>query len=230
LKYYTTILTIIAFYFIPLNKARAECFNATVVTVIDGDTIRIKKEDGTEPLVRMRAIDTPETHFMGQSQGYYAQLAADYLSSKLPVGAHVTIDVGENIMETYGRILGRVIYRGEDINHDLIKTGLASIYIIYPFDERTIENDIKAATNAVETGLGMFDFENPIEDLPYIYRLKLRGNPPQRFVGNYDTKLFYKPECHEKIPVSKRIFFNAREEADEANYNFVETCEQFISP
>ena len=213
------------FFSLHLNSLHAYCFNTTVVSVIDGDTIRIKKDDDTEPLVRLRAIDTPETHFMNQSQGYYADMASDYLATRLPEGASVTIDVGENVMETYGRILGRVIYNGVDLNHELIETGLAAIYIIYPFDYRTIEEDVRAAKNAVRNGLGMFDFENPIEDLPYIYRMKLKGHSPQRFVGNFDTKIYYPPCCHETIPVPVRIFFSLEDEAKEAGYIFSESCE-----
>ena len=193
-------------------------FEAKVVAIVDGDTIKIELSDETILRVRLLGIDTPETNFHHMSQGYYAEEAKKYLERRLPLESMVEVRTGEKLIGSCGRILGRIFFRGRDLNRALLRRGLAALYMIYPFDREMLRSYVKASTLAVEEGRGMFDRENPIEYLPYVFRLIVREREPTRFVGNFDTKLFYPPDCFRNISVSKRVFFASAEEALKAGF------------
>ena len=99
------------------HKQITENFNAVVVKVIDGDTIRLKTQfrDFEVPL-RFLDIDAPEMH---EEKGKEVK---DWLSGKI-LNQSVEILINKhNRVDKYGRLLGRVIYRGMDVgNEELIK-------------------------------------------------------------------------------------------------------------
>ena len=193
-------------------------FEAKVVSIVDGDTIKVELSDETISSVRLLGIDTPETNFYHMSQGYYAEEAKKYLERRLPLESVVEVRTGEKLLGSYGRILGRIFFRGRDLNRALLRSGLAALYIIYPFDREMLRSYVEASTLAVEEGRGMFDRENPIEHLPYVFRIRVREGEPTRFVGDFDTKLYYPPYCLDNVPVSKRVFFASNKEALEAGF------------
>jgi len=190
-----------------------------VLSIIDGDTIKIALNNDEKFNVRMTGIDTPETHYRGQSQGFYAELATEYLKRRLPVNSIVKIRAsGDDYLDLYGRILGRVFYKGKDLNRAILRSGLACLFIIYPFDEEIVSDYVKVAIDAVDSGRGIFDIEHPIEELPYVFRLSVSGRDPSRFVGDYETKKFYPPDHYPEIHAGMRIFFQTKKDALDAGY------------
>ena len=102
-----------------------EDFIADVVKVHDGDTITLKTEfrDFNFPL-RFLGIDAPEMNAGGD-------VARDWLKNKiLNESVQILIDK-YNRVGKYGRLLGRVIYRGMDVGEEEIAQGLA-----FPFSRR----------------------------------------------------------------------------------------------
>src|SRR5688572_11270331 len=91
---------ILAFSFGIPALAWAECpvddstssVRAKVTKVSDGDTIRVAN-GSTSFAVRFLSIDTPETHYEGQSQGVWAERAAQRLAQLLPVGTQVELQL-----------------------------------------------------------------------------------------------------------------------------------------
>lgn len=91
---------------------------ALVVSITDGDTIRVRFADGREDKVRLIGIDSPEP---GQehSQQATARLA------ELIEGRTVTLVTDVSDRDRYGRLL-RYIYVGETfVNLEMIRSGLA---------------------------------------------------------------------------------------------------------
>jgi endonuclease YncB( thermonuclease family) len=78
---------------------------ATVLSVGDGDTIRIR-QDGRATTVRIACIDAPEL-----AQRPYGEQALRYLRERLPVGREVTLEV--KTTDRFGRSVAEVI---SDIN------------------------------------------------------------------------------------------------------------------
>lgn len=97
-----------------------EDFEADVIKVHDGDTItlRVKFRDFDFPL-RFLDIDAPEMNAGGE-------VARDWLKNQIE-GEHVYILIDKNNrVGKYGRLLGRVLYGGLNMNEALLRLGYVS--------------------------------------------------------------------------------------------------------
>jgi len=111
-------------------------YNAVVVEVTDGDTIVVSIDGFPVPFnpiaVRFNGIDTPESRFgvMGAKCALEKELGLQvkiWMKEKLPPGSKVTI-IWSGIHEKYGRLLGNVLFNGEDLSNTLISKGWAVPY------------------------------------------------------------------------------------------------------
>jgi len=103
-----------------------EDFSATVVKVHDGDTIRLKANfrDFDFPL-RLLNINAPE---MNESGGQESKM---WLSDQiLNEEVNILID-RNNRVGKYGRLLGEVVYKGQNLNDAIVVAGYAT-----PFSRR----------------------------------------------------------------------------------------------
>ena len=100
----------------------------TVLSVTDGDTIRIDY-DGTNTPLRIIGIDTPETVDERTTVQCFGQEASDYLKSKL-TGKKVSIesDPTQSDRDKYNRLLRYVYLDGKDIGLDIITNGYGHEY------------------------------------------------------------------------------------------------------
>jgi endonuclease YncB( thermonuclease family) len=107
------------FGFMSPHKQITEDFDAICVKVKDGDTITLRTtfRDFDFPL-RFLDIDSPE-----MSQG--GELAKEWLRSQIE-GNTVTVQIDyNNRVGRYGRLMGRVLYRGLNMGDTQIRLGLA---------------------------------------------------------------------------------------------------------
>jgi endonuclease YncB( thermonuclease family) len=100
----------------------AEALKAEVLSIGDGDTIRVRQGGGAIT-VRLACIDAPET-----AQNPYGQQVRRYLQQRLPIGRQVTLAV--KTTDRYGRTVAEVI---SDININLamVEDGQAFAYRQY---------------------------------------------------------------------------------------------------
>ena len=98
---------------------------ATVTSVVDGDTVRVRLASGRGERVRLIGIDTPET---GDCLSRQATAAA----RRLAHGQDVTL-IGDGTQATrdrYGRLLAYVwLPGGRDLGFRMISQGLARVYV-----------------------------------------------------------------------------------------------------
>lgn len=212
------VLTFISLSLFAEGYLPAFTLHGFVKSVVDGDTAHITGTDGKNYKIRFVGIDTAETNYNQQSQGYWGEAARNYLAQLLPVGAPVVVVTGPNPYDANGRVLGRILINGNDVNRKMLETGMAAIYTIYPFDATITQDYIQVAAQAMASRQGMFCVNNPIPELPYMFRLRIGNRKPDKFVGDYTTKRYYKPEYHTNIPVPLRIFFFTEQEAIDAKY------------
>lgn len=95
-----------------------EDFDARISEVHDGDTVKVKADfrDFNFP-IRMSNIAAPEIKETGGIQ------SRDWLRSKI-LGKEVTIIIDEkNRVGKYGRLIGEIIYGGENINEASLREG-----------------------------------------------------------------------------------------------------------
>lgn len=114
--------------------SHADTLTGKVVSVADGDTITVLS--GTTPhKIRLMGIDAPEKKqaFGNKSKEYLAKAIA---------GQQVTVDY--NKRDRYQRIIGKVIYQGQDMNLRQVQLGMAWHYKAYE-REQDVEDRSKYA-------------------------------------------------------------------------------------
>ena len=100
----------------------AQSVKATVVSIGDGDTIRVR-QPGKVLTVRLVCIDAPET-----AQTPYGQQARTYLQQRLPISREIILNV--KTTDRYGRTVAEVISE-ININLVLVEDGQAFAYRQY---------------------------------------------------------------------------------------------------
>jgi endonuclease YncB( thermonuclease family) len=147
--------------------------NATVVSVGDGDTIRVRQ--GNELVtVRLACIDAPET-----AQQPHGQQSRAYLQQRLPVGREVTLEVKTS--DRYGRTVAEVI-SGTNINLLLVEAGQAFAYRQY-LGGCDAKAYLDAEGRASRARLGVWQVEGGITR-PWDFRQGRRYRCKE--IGSYD--------------------------------------------
>ncbi|MFS3912681.1 5'-nucleotidase C-terminal domain-containing protein [Bacillus australimaris] len=200
-------------------------YKATVDRVVDGDTIHLKKPVLGTTKVRFVNMDTPETYHqpkneLDQNQLRFGQQAADYLKTLLSSGDTVTLKIGPEAKDSYGRLLAQVkTKKGINTNLELVKKGYAPTYFIWPVgDEKDYQTFQKAVKEAKEKGLGIWNEAAPLLEQPFEFRAREQKKGLTRYVGDSSAKTYVSPDSWKEIAVDKRIFFASKEEAEKAGY------------
>lgn len=176
---------------------------ATVDRVVDGDTVHIIYKEKDYP-IRFLSMDTPETHYMGKSQGHWGDVAADRLGELLPEGTQVKLELDNEVCDQYGRLLAYVWKGNTLINLQMTADGFAVNYCIYPNMAHCKEIG-QAAQKNVDSKAGFFA-DRSVE-IPYDWRRRVSGRAQEKWVGNIDTHIVTAPETEDDVPVGQRVFF-----------------------
>jgi endonuclease YncB( thermonuclease family) len=126
---------------------------ATVTRVVDGDTIRVRVDDGGGALtvgehrVRLLEIDSPEMDTDSGGPECGAAEATAFLRARLPRGAAVWLEADREDADRFGRAL-RYVWTpgGRLLNRALVATGNARAVLFAPNDRHW------AAMTAAQTG------------------------------------------------------------------------------
>lgn len=108
---------LVAVLALPLPAAAARAYRATVTSVVDGDTLWVRRapsDAGVE--IRILGVDAPE---ICQRWGLQSRDAL----RKLLLGRRVV--VAERARDAYGRVLARLSVNGRDVGGWLVTNGLA---------------------------------------------------------------------------------------------------------
>ncbi len=128
----------------PVDFEPAETVEATVIRVVDGDTLDVRLPDGSEDTVRLIGVDTPEVHVENQPEEYEGvpdtdagalclrragHDATNYTAARVD-GETVTLafDPLTDRRGGYDRLLAYVYVDGANLNHDLVTTGHARLF------------------------------------------------------------------------------------------------------
>jgi len=117
---------------------------ATVVDVVDGDTLDVRYRDGTTDTIRLLGVDTPEVHVENDPPEFEGvpdtAAGADCLrEGGEAAGAavrgrvagervRVVVDGTADRRDPYERLLAYVVHEGEDLNYWLVASGYARVY------------------------------------------------------------------------------------------------------
>ena len=106
-----------------LQPALAQSRTATVLSIGDGDTLRVRDGSRTQT-VRLACIDAPET-----SQAPHGSRARQQLQALAPVGSSVELSI--KTTDRYGRSVAELSRSGRNLNQALVASGAVFVYWQY---------------------------------------------------------------------------------------------------
>ncbi|MBP1746640.1 MAG: thermonuclease (TNase) (Micrococcal nuclease)(nuclease) [Deltaproteobacteria bacterium] len=141
---------------------------ATVVQVVDGDTLRIEM-DGQEEAVRLIGIDTPEskinkkakkdsikTNYDVETITAMGKEAARYVRTLVRKGDTVGLEFDVQKRDKYNRLLVYAyLSDGKMLNEEIVKAGYANI-MTYPPNVRYQDRFVRAYREARDTKRGLY--------------------------------------------------------------------------
>jgi len=132
-----------------------------VIAIADGDTITILDSANTQHRIRLQGIDAPESH---QVFGEQSQLSL----SEMIFGKDVSVSYRK--VDQYGRLVGKIILEGKDINLEQVKAGMAWHYKFYEDEQTPEDRELydRAEAEARAARQGLWQDPNPTE--PYQFR------------------------------------------------------------
>lgn len=130
--------------------------NATVVRIIDGDTIDVSVGKHRER-VRLIGIDTPETKKPNTPVQCFGPEATKFTSGLLPIGSRLHLERDVVARDDYGRLLAYIylVSDGTFVNLRIIRQGYARPLTIPPNDAHTSEF-VEAARVAQADNIGLW--------------------------------------------------------------------------
>lgn len=158
---------------VPSEISGGEARQATVMRVIDGDTVEIEFDSGETDTIRLIGVDTPETSLGDVSPDEYegipeTQAARDHLynwgqrASKFATEqldgqqVRVVTDGEGDRRGSFGRLLAYIYTDGENFNQRLLADGYARVYdSSFSLSEEFDSTEQQARSNSV--GLWEFD-------------------------------------------------------------------------
>lgn len=120
-----------------------------VVKVTDGDTVHVLDQSRTRHKIRLGGIDAPE-----YKQAFGKKSKRNL--SHLVAGNYVEVEFDKR--GKYGRIIGKLIKDGQDINLKQVEQGYAWHYKYYQKDQSKLDRSLysSAETEAQSESLGLW--------------------------------------------------------------------------
>ena len=107
----------------PKQASPAVAGPSTLVSVGDGDNIRVTGANGQKVTIRMACIDAPET-----AQGESGAQATLVLKQLLGAGP---VEIRPQTVDRYGRTVAEVFVSGRNVNLEMVRLGMAYAYRQY---------------------------------------------------------------------------------------------------
>jgi len=143
------------------SESGGSVLTGTVTRIVDGDSIVVKTDDGTEEQVHLEGIDAPEVK---QDSGSEATKA---LTSMVK---GKSVEVKWKKRDDFQRILGQVYQESVHVNLQMLEKGLAWHYARYYKSEDFADAEKKAKSSK----LGLWSNSSPTA--PWEYRKKNRDS------------------------------------------------------
>ncbi|MGD7788342.1 thermonuclease family protein [Propionibacteriaceae bacterium Y1700] len=128
--------------------------SATIVRVIDGDTVLVTVDDQLTR-VRLLNVDTPETKHPGEPVQCMGEEAAAFLTDRLPAGTEVSLQYDLKRTDRYGRVLAGVVEGDSLINAEIAGRGLG-VAVLFEPNRRFLAEVEAAEQSARQKEFGLF--------------------------------------------------------------------------
>jgi endonuclease YncB( thermonuclease family) len=136
--------------------AGSQTLTGRVVRIADGDTVTVLDSTNTQHRIRLQGIDAPESHqaFGTQSKKNLSDLIFD---------RDVTVEYEKT--DQYGRLVGKILFDGKDINLEQVKAGMAWHYKEYQREQSAEDRELyaRAEDEARNARRGLWVDADPVE-------------------------------------------------------------------
>lgn len=140
----------------PAAPGVSQTLNGRVVRIADGDTVTVLDATKTQHRIRLQGIDAPESHqaFGTQSKKSLADMIFD---------KDVTVIYDKT--DQYGRLVGKILLNGKDVNLEQVKAGMAWHYKEYEREQSPEDRELyaRAEDEARNARRGLWVDANPTE-------------------------------------------------------------------
>jgi len=136
----------------------------TLISVGDGDTVRVTNRQGEKVTIRLACIDAPETS-QGSSGKWSTQTLRGLIQDK-------SISLKPQVRDRYGRTVAEIYIGNRNINLQMVQIGAAYVYRQY-LKQCDRDSYLRAEDTATKKGLGVWGPFKPAQ-VPWEYRRSRR--------------------------------------------------------
>ena len=218
----------------PTQKALSGFREAKVLSVVDGDTLKVLLGGKTEK-VRLVLVDTPETKHPKKGVQFYGKEASAFTTREL-TGKTVYLQKDVSERDRYGRLLAYVwtaLPSSENPSKDeilkycfnarLLQDGYARL-ATFPPDVKYVDVFRPLEASARERGAGLWANPTGVEE---------KANPPKKKVatpqglvgqgtirGNRNSRIYHMPgqQSYDKVSPKNIVYFETEQQAQAAGY------------
>ena len=149
----------------PAPKSAKTYRSVRILSVIDGDTLKVRLATGARKTVRVIGIDTPETRKPatpiecgGKNATKYMQTLAMKRKRGRLTGKTATLrtDPTQDTTDRYGRMLAYVSISRKDIGQRMVRAGWAMSYVYENTPFERVASYVSAETSAKSEGRGVW--------------------------------------------------------------------------
>ena len=136
----------------------------TLISVGDGDTVRVTSRQGEKVTIRLACIDAPETS-QGASGKWSTQTLKGFIQGQ-------SITLKPQVKDRYGRTVAEIYIGSRNINLQMVQVGAAYAYPQY-LKQCDRDSYLRAEDTATKKGLGVWGPYKPAQ-VPWEYRRSRR--------------------------------------------------------
>lgn len=190
-------------------------FSGKVVTVADGDTMTVLRDDRSQVRVRLWGVDAPES---GQDFGDRARRRL------VETAAGKTVRVEPVELDRYGRTVARVKLGDVDLGESQVRDGMAWWYRKYAPNDGNLS---RAETEARKARRGLWSSPTP-PVAPWDWRngSALPSDVAGKFVASARSNVYHLPGCRSipRIAPANRLTFESAEAARASGRSQAKDC------
>jgi micrococcal nuclease len=193
--------------------------SSSQVTIIDGDTIKIKNNN-KEQTIRLLLIDTPELKHSTTGKQLYSEEAKAFIGIMIRNAKQISIEQDVSEKDKYGRLLAYVYADGKSVQEALLHKGLARVAYVYKPNIKNVDAYRSVENMAKSKKVGVWSIRNYVKDDGFHAEV-IQNRAPikssiQAFVASKNSKVYHPRDCEKvvnTIKVENQIFFKSEEEA-----------------
>ena len=136
----------------------------TLISVGDGDSVRVTSRQGEKATIRLACIDAPETS-QGASGKWSTQTLKGLIQGK-------SISLKSQVKDRYGRTVAEIFVGNRNINLQMVQVGAAYVYRQY-LTQCDRDSYLRAEDTATKQGLGVWGPYKPAQ-VPWEHRRSRR--------------------------------------------------------